>query len=85
MQRKPVVRSLATTAAWLCLFACGSENADLFSGVVPVPMAEPAPESLDTPPVEPPPVMGGTPAFSETMNEGVTLAPAMQPGEFDVP
>lgn len=87
MQRKPVVRTLATTAAWLCLVACGSENADLFSGVVIAPMTEPAPGSVNPSPVmEPPPVMSETPpSFSEVMMDGVTLSPQMQPPEMMVP
>lgn len=82
MQRKPVVRSLATTAAWLCLVACGSENADLFAGVVIAAAEEPAPEAPATgvPVVEQPPAMSATPpSLNESMNGEVTLSPPVPP------
>lgn len=82
MQRKPVVRNLAITAAWLSLLACGTENADLFSGVITASVEPPAPnDPASGPPVaEAPPVMSEPlPSFGESMTGGVVLSPPVMP------
>jgi Bacterial Ig-like domain len=82
MQRKPVVRSLLTTAGWLCLAACGSSEGNLFDGEVTAPAVQtPAVETpaLETPApdavVEPPPVvaMESRPFQTEMTNGDLPL------------
>jgi len=81
MQRKPVVRSLLMTAAWLCLAACGSPNDKLFDGEVTPPADEtPADETPALQPAaEPPPVvvMESRPSPAESANGELPLTGEM--------